>query len=81
MAIDLDLIREGKILRTWHTEDWASALGQMLKGDTEPLLDNPEIRPGQTLTKFPRALRNFYDRVLSDVGMECFIRLSEARSN
>ena len=72
LAIDVHLVRDEKISRTWHAEDWASALTQMLKGNEEPLLDNPKIRPGQLLTKFPRALRNFYDRVLSDVGMKCF---------
>ena len=70
---DLHLIRNGKILRTWHTEDWASALDQMLNGAAEPLLDNPPIRPGQTLTKVPRVVKNFYERILSDAGTNQFI--------
>ena len=66
---DLHQMENGKIKKTWHAEDWITALGQMLKGYPEPLLDMPFVRPGEELTQFPRALRNFYDRVLSGPGM------------
>ncbi|MCL1466748.1 ester cyclase [Argonema galeatum] len=34
-AIDIHQVQDGKIVRTWHVEDWATALGQMgaLSGD------------------------------------------------
>ena len=28
-AIDIHQVQDGKIVRTWHVEDWATALGQM----------------------------------------------------
>ena len=59
----------GRNIRTasvsWHVEDWESAKAQMLNGAEPPLLDAPQIRSGQTLRRFPTALKNFYDIILN----------------
>ena len=64
-ANDVHFVRDGKIHRSWHVEDWESAKAQMLNGAEPPLLDAPQIRSGQTLRRFPTALKNFYDIILN----------------
>ena len=66
---DLHLLdTDGKIKKTWHAEDWASALDQMVNGKPEPLLDNPDIAQGQTLNRIPQAMIDFYEKLLSNTG-------------
>ena len=66
---DLHLLdTDGKIKKTWHAEDWASALDQMVNGKPEPLLDNPDIGQGQTLNRIPPAMIDFYEKLLSNTG-------------
>ena len=66
---DLHLLdTDGKIKKTWHAEDWASALDQMVNGKPEPLLDNPDIAQGQTLDRIPQAMIDFYEKLLSNTG-------------
>ena len=60
LAINVHLVRDEKILRTWHAEDWITAVGQMLKGHPEPLLDMPVTQPGKELTEFPKAMSDIY---------------------
>ena len=66
---DLHQLENGKIKKTWHAEDWASALEQAVNGKPQPLLDNAIIEPGEPLTKVPQAMNDFYGRILSDTGL------------
>ena len=64
-ALDVQIIKDGQIKRTWHFEDWTSALAQML-GAPKPLLRNPRETPGEILLDVPESLKNFYDKIISD---------------
>ena len=46
MAIDLHLIKNGRMKQAWHVEDWATALAQMVNGSPTPDLGfNPNFVP------------------------------------
>jgi len=66
LAIDIHVIKDGKISRSWHFEDYGTALAQVLNGDPVPRLFNPKVTPGQALNEVPTSIKNFYDKVLSD---------------
>ena len=70
---DLHQMENGKIKKTWHAEDWASALEQAVNGKTRPLLDNAIIEPGETLTEVPQTMKDFYHKILSDTGVLQYI--------
>ena len=36
LALDIQVIADGKIKQSWHMEDWATALTQMLYGTPPP---------------------------------------------
>jgi len=57
---------EEKIRRSWHMEDWAEALDQMLEGRRPSKLDHEWHQRGKNLTAVPKSLYNFYDRILSN---------------
>ena len=67
-TIDLHLLDNGKFRRSWHGEDWASALEQMLKKSPAPNLDMPIVQDGPALTRVPKAVENFYDLIRSDLS-------------
>ena len=66
--IDVHLMEGGRIKRTWHVEDWAAAVSQMVGGKSVPLVENPPLGPGEALTQVPQAVRNFYEQILQDIG-------------
>ena len=67
MALDIHLLDNGKIQRTWHIEDWTLALDIMLEtGRDVGSLDWPFIEKGETLKEVPQCIYNFYDKILSD---------------
>ena len=52
MAIDLHLVKNGRMKQVWHVEDWATALTQMVNGSPTPDLGfNPNFVPqvGRTI--------------------------------
>ena len=49
MAIDIHLLDDGFIRRTWHLEDWTTALDEMLTGRQSVNLDQPSIPTGTKL--------------------------------
>jgi hypothetical protein len=65
MAIDIQIIKNEKIKRTWHFEDWAACLAQLL-GEPQQLFMNPREDPGELLTEIPESIKNFYDIILQD---------------
>ena len=67
-TIDLHLLDNGRLRRSWHGEDWASALDQMLKNKPVPNLVMTPVENGPTLTRVPTAVENFYDLIRSDLG-------------
>jgi hypothetical protein len=67
MALDIHILDNGKIQRTWHVEDWTLALDIMLEtGRDVGSLDWPFIEKGETLKEVPQCIYNFYDKILSD---------------
>jgi len=67
MALDIHILDNGKIQRTWHVEDWTLALDIMLEtGRDVGSLDWPFIENGETLKEVPQCINNFYDKILSD---------------
>ena len=54
------------MLRTWHFEDWLSALDQLVNDKPAPTFQNPPIEPGNYLTEVPQCINNFYEKILSD---------------
>jgi hypothetical protein len=63
MAIDIHNIKDGKIKRSWHVEDWSSAAQQVLRETPAPNFRNPRIKPGRSLIEVPKCIYNFYDEV------------------
>lgn len=66
LAIDIQIIKDEKIKRSWHFEDWVSALEQVLHDKPKPLFSMPFTKPGKLLTEIPQSIKNFYDKMLSD---------------
>ena len=67
MALDIHILDNEKIQRTWHVEDWTLALDIMLEtGRDVGSLDWPFIEKGETLKEVPQCIYNFYDKILSD---------------
>jgi len=64
-ALDIQIIKDGLIKRTWHFEDWTAALAQLL-GEPKQLFQNPREEPGELLTEIPESIKNFYDIILQD---------------
>merc|ERR1719150_2022928 len=64
-ALDVQIIKDGLIKRTWHFEDWTAALGQLL-GEPKQFFQNPREEPGELLTEIPESIKNFYDKVMRD---------------
>ena len=54
------------MLRTWHFEDWLTALDQLVNDKPAPTFQNPPIEPGNYLTEVPQCISNFYEKILSD---------------
>ena len=70
-AIDLHIVHEGKIRRSWHIEDWVSALDQTLKGNPAPELDQPAdqvIETGPPLKSVPKSIVGLYDVIFQDLS-------------
>ena len=67
MAIDVQNIKDGKIKRTWHFEDWTSIVDQVLRGKPAPTFRNPTIKPGQYLTEVPQCINNLYENFFSNI--------------
>ena len=67
MALDVHILDEGKIRKTWHVTDWTLALDQMLKtGRDVGTLDWPCVKKGEILKEVPQCIYNLYDKILSD---------------
>ena len=66
LAYDVQILDNGKIRRTWHFEDWTTALDEMLTGRGPANLDWPEVGRGEFLTEVPQTVYDFYKRELSD---------------
>ena len=71
-AHDIHIVHEGKIRRSWHIEDWASALDQALNANPPPNLDNPSItiETGPPLKNVPESIVGLYDIIFQDLR-EC----------
>ena len=67
MTIDVHIIKNGLIARTWHIENYAAAFDQMLLGDPPNAMETPPIGPGDDLKYIPQSINTFYDRILADV--------------
>lgn len=77
LALDIQVVENGKIKRAWHLEDWAAAADQMVNGKGKPNLVNPMITSGDAvvagtslaaLTAVPQCIVDFYDNILSNPG-------------
>ena len=67
MGLDVHILDEGKIRKTWHVTDWTFALDQMLKtGRDVGTLDWSCVKQGETLKEVPQCIYNLYDKILSD---------------
>jgi len=64
-ALDVQIIKDGLIKRTWHFEGWTEALAQLL-GEPKQLFQNPREEPGELLTEIPESIKNFYDIIMRD---------------
>merc|ERR1712012_1189655 len=64
-ALDVQIIKDGLIKRTWHFEGWTEALAQLL-GEPKQLFQNPREQPGELLTEIPESIKNFYDIIMRD---------------
>lgn len=66
MTLDVHIIKNGLIARTWHLENWAPAFAQMLTGAPPNAMENPPIGPGEDVKYIPQSVKIFFDRLLSD---------------
>ena len=39
MAVDIQTVRDGKIAKTFHMENWLSAIGQLRANSAPPMID------------------------------------------
>merc|ERR1712238_52966 len=66
IALDVQILDEGLIRRTWHFEDWTLALSQMLNDRADAVLVQPENIYGELLEEIPESVHNFYENIFSD---------------
>ena len=65
ISIDVHLIENNKIKKTWHVEDWNLALGQAM-GSPKTSLRPPVLPPNKPLTGVPKAAEILYDVAFTD---------------
>lgn len=66
LALDIQVTDGGKIKRTWHLEDYAEIVDQILHNRPPANLEVPLIT-GQPLNEVPQSVFNFYDKILQDI--------------
>merc|ERR1711992_11508 len=66
LSMDLHVLDNDKIRRTWHFEDDRLALDQMLYGRHRPNLTHPYIPRGKVLEKVPQSIYNLYDKLTNN---------------
>ena len=67
MAIDIHEVLGGKIKKTWHIEDWLTALNQLLGKQKFTNLERPILlEEGESMTEIPWSISFYYDTILND---------------
>ena len=67
MAIDIHEVLDGKIKKTWHIEDWLTALNQLLGKQKFTNLDRPILlEEGESMAEIPWSIPFYYDTILND---------------
>ena len=67
MAIDIHEVLDGKIKKTWHIEDWLTALNQLLGKQKFINLERPILlEEGESMTEIPWSIPFYYDTILND---------------
>ena len=75
MAIDIHEVLDGKIKKTWHFEDWLTALEQLLAKQKFTYLDRPILlEEGESMTKIygqpPQAFCSLTEFIVPDFKFE-----------
>jgi len=65
MSIEVHVMKDGKLKKTYAAEDWLAAREQIL-GKPKTKFMNPPSKPGQLLTEIPTSIDNFYEKILRD---------------
>merc|ERR1711935_1270091 len=72
LAVDIHSIVDGKIQQSYHTEDWRTAVYQMIKGEPVPDFGfHPEYIRFERFNltehthRVPKAIANFYDKMIN----------------
>lgn len=66
MSLDLHVLDNAQIKRSWYFTDHGLALDQMLTGRQNPGLTHPKIPRGRVLEEVPRSIYNWYDKIMNN---------------
>jgi len=66
MSMDLHVLDNAQIKRSWFFTDHSLALDQMLTGRQNPALMHKYIPRGMVLEEVPQSIYNWYDRIINN---------------
>merc|ERR1712241_383789 len=69
LSMDLHVLDNAQIRRSWFFTDHSLALDQMLTGRHNPDLVHPYVPRGQVLEQVPESIYNWYDKILNNMAV------------
>jgi len=69
LSMDLHVLDNAQIRRSWFFTDHSLALDQMLTGRHNPDLVHPYIPRGLVLEEVPQSIYNWYDKILNNIAV------------
>lgn len=66
LSLDLHVLDNAQIKRSWFFKDYSLALDQMLTGRQNPELMHPYIPRGRVLEEVPQSIYNWYDKIVNN---------------
>jgi len=69
MSLDLHVLDNAQIRRSWFFTDHTLALDQMLTGRQNPTIYDGHIPRGRVLEEVPRSIYNWYDKILNNMAV------------
>merc|ERR1711935_724028 len=69
LSMDLHVLDNAQIRRSWFFTDHSLALDQMLTGRHNPDLVQPYVPRGLVLEEVPQSIYNWYDKILNNIAV------------
>jgi len=69
LSMDLHVLDNAQIRRSWFFTDHSLALDQMLTGRHNPDLVHPYVPRGLVLEEVPQSIYNWYDKILNNIAV------------